>query len=306
MWLLFVTAAALVWSFANIVVGALIAKAGKKQEILRPDYHHFAIVLGIGGLLPLLGVPFVGIQLPDSISLLALTVSAGLVYFFGLLPFYVAYKHAEATLIVPLGQMGAIFTLLMSSVFLMEVLRPIHFVAFFLILAGGVLVSLKKIGKKVALSKAFWFILLTGFILGGYYTLLKYLLNFQDFKEVFIISRVGVFLGLLLILMISGSFRTALFSLPKLRRKTLALMFNNEILNLLGTAFITIAYSRFYSAALVNVSTGAIQQALTFILAFLITLLFPKFYRESFTLKILIQKGVSVALIISGLALIYL
>lgn len=247
MWLLFVFTAAFVWSFANIVVGALMKKTSERNS-LKPEVAHFMIVLGLGGIIPFTLSPFIGLHTPPNLNVLFLTLGSGVLYLTGLWFIFLAYKFGEATRIVPLLQMGAVFILLLSWVFLGETLRLSHAVAFFLLLFGAVMISIQKIGKKIVLSKSLWCVLAAEIILGLYYTLLKYLLEFLNYKDVFILSRAGVFFTMVLILISSGTFKRAMTSFQYLNKKTLLLMFNNEILNLVGGVAFTVAYTKFYLA----------------------------------------------------------
>ena len=186
-WLIFVVFAYLAWTVCNIVSKILLTKHIKNIFL-------YGIVIGFVGLLPLLLIPFKGLTLP-SFQLLLITLAAGALYIFGMLPYFKALSLEEVSRVIPLWRFKPLFVLLLAFLFIGERLSSYEIIAFFLLLFGGFFISIRKIKDSFTISRAFYFMLLSSVLLAVYAILVKYIYLHQAYYDGFILLKFGSFLG---------------------------------------------------------------------------------------------------------------
>ena len=165
-WLIFAILAYLLWTSCNLISKVLLTKHIKNIFV-------YAIFMGFIGLLPLLLIPFKGLTIPN-IWLLILSLVTGMLYIYALMPYFKALSIEEVSRVIPLWRFKPLFVLTFSFVFIGERLGFYELIAFFLLLFGGFLISVKKIKDSFKISKAFYFMLFSSFLFGIYHTLTKF------------------------------------------------------------------------------------------------------------------------------------
>lgn len=253
---------------------------------------------------------------------------AGTTFLVFLIYFYKAIKLRDVSSIVPLiGGTAAIFTLILARFILNEILTPRIYFAFFLLVVGGVLITLptfrnpleipgiskglpydKKGNRfKTALSlsaKPIIFALLAAAFFALSSVVSKIVFNQTDFISGFITIRFGNFLAALALLVPTG-LRKAIFSAPsKTGFKISTVFVFNKVLA--GFAFILLNFAILLSTpTLVNAMQG-LQYVFLFILAIILHLRFSKIYEEELTFGRIFQKSISIILIATGIVLLIL
>ena len=156
-----------------------------------------------------------------------LDIMAGMVFLFTLIFWYKALHQSEATRVVPIvGALIPVFSCSLSYVFLKEELTEREFLAFVILVIGGVLISIKRTKFYAIKMVAERFKVVFGNLLGSihaeyhpmqrllinstisafffavYYVLIKYIYISQPFVGSFVWSRLGTFIGVLLLLLV--------------------------------------------------------------------------------------------------------
>ncbi len=256
---------------------------------------------------------------------LVLDLSAGMLFLVTLVFWYKALHQSEATRVVPIvGALVPIFSFLFSYIFFREILTERQFLAFFILISGGILISVKytRFYKAREILNKFRSIL--GKILGDihaeyrparrliinsiisalffatYYVLIKFIYLNQPFIGAFVWSRLGTFIGALLILFVP-SWRRLIIERQRGVKTPKNLLFFLSVRLLAALAFIMLNWAiSLGSVALVN-SLQGVQYIFLFLLILFLSTKFPKILKEELGRGVLLQKIIGVILVSLGL-----
>lgn len=256
---------------------------------------------------------------------LLLDLSAGGLFLLTLVFWYKALHQSEATRVVPIvGALVPIFSFFFSYVFLDQSLSERHLLAFVILINGGILISVKRtrfyILKEVSERFKFMFGDVFGFIhaefrstkrliinsvvsaafFAAYYVLIKYIYMTQPFVGSFVWSRLGTFIGALMILFVP-EWRRKIKDYRKEAEAPGNFFFFITIRLLAAAAFISLnwAISR-GNVALINSLQGVQYVFLIFLVLFL-SKKYPKIMHEELGGGVMLQKFIGVSLISTAL-----
>lgn len=112
-------------------------------------------------------VPFVGFSIPP-IPILILCLLAGMLYIYCLVPYFKALAVEETSRVIALWFTVPALLPLFAFLFFGELLTIPQYIGFFLVVIGGVIISLRKTtDHKRVVSKAIWLVFLSGMIFNG-------------------------------------------------------------------------------------------------------------------------------------------
>ncbi|PIZ70106.1 MAG: hypothetical protein COY11_03250 [Candidatus Portnoybacteria bacterium CG_4_10_14_0_2_um_filter_44_20] len=261
----------------------------------------------------------VGLSWPG-LSNLAIDLGAGLIFLASLFLLYSALKKGEASRVAPvIGGLTPVFILLLSYLFLGERLAFWQITAFVFLVAGGGVISLEwNVGeggiRKRRLFRSWRLSVGAALVLAIFYVCAKVIYTHQEFIAGFVWSRMGSFLGSLLLLVFIKK-RKAIWSATrnlgapagqpaKLRLALLAgsLLVFNKILA--GVAFVLLNYAIYLgSASLVNAAQGAQYVFLLGLIVFFAKTR-PRILEEEINWPLFGQKFLAVILISAGLLIL--
>ncbi len=256
---------------------------------------------------------------------LFLDLSAGILFLATLIFWYKALHQSEATRVVPLvGALVPIFSFWLAYLFLNESLNEKQVLAFFVLIIGGVLISIKRtkfyrakevINRVKAISgrimgdvhashrstrRLIVNSVISAFFFAAYYVLIKYIYLNQPFIGGFVWSRMGSFIGALFILIIP-SWRRLIIERQQSVKGTKNLFFFLSIRLLAALAFIMLNWAiSLGNVALVSSLQGA-QYVFLILLVLFLSAKYPKILKEELGGGVLIQKLVGIILISLGL-----
>lgn len=250
---------------------------------------------------------------------------AGVLFLVTLVFWYKALHQSEATRVVPIvGALVPIFSLLFSFIFLGESLTERHFLAFIILVNGGILISVKH--TRFYKVKEVWerFKIIFGDTLGGihaqyrptrrlitnsitsaiffaaYYVMIKYIYSTQPFIGGFVWSRMGTFLGVIFILFIPD-WRKRIVESQKGAKTPKNLSFFLSVRILAALAFIMLNWAiSMGNVALIN-SLQGVQYVFLFLLVLFISAKYPDILEEELGGGVLLQKIIGIILICTGL-----
>ena len=206
---------------------------------------------------------------------------------------------------IPLFQLTPPFVLILSLLFLGEVLTLNYYLAFLLILSGGFLISLEKAKGVFKLRSAFWWMVLSSLIYAIQAVILKSLYVAHPFWDLTVYLGFGEFLPTPLLLLLIPTFRSRFIkSLSGLKPRGWMLL-------IFAMVFVTTAsISGLWAIAagpvtLVSVLRG-FQSIFVLIYAVFLSIWFPKILKEELSKSIIGIKATAVLLMGIGLYLIYL
>lgn len=260
----------------------------------------YAFFIGALGVLGVALAPF-GFKMA-SYAEIARALASGASFVLALIFFFYALKKNEASRVVPLtGGLVPAFTFILAYVFLGERLGASAITAFFLLVAGGVLITLDRRGRGSA--SGYFYAIIAAFIFAVSFVITKQVYLEQNFVSGFVWSRIGGFLAALMILLLPRE-RHAVFHQPKQKGsgKTTTLFFTGQAAGALGFVLVNYAIS-LASVSLVNAMQG-VQYAFLLITVAILSRRFPKILSEQLSGSVLAQKLVAIALISAGIGLI--
>lgn len=256
---------------------------------------------------------------------LTLDLLAGFLFLITLVFWYKALHQSEASRVVPIvGALVPIFSLVFSFVFLNETLSSRQFSAFIILICGGVLISIKQtkiylyqkvinrireitgdiFGKIPASSRPTSRLLVNSIasaaFFAAYYVLMKYIYANQPFIGSFVYSRLGSFLGVILMLFVPD-WRNIIIKQQK-EAKTAGNMLVFLIVRLAAaSAFIMINWAiSVGNVSIVNALQG-IQYLFLFLIILLISNKFPKALNEQLGRGVFLQKFIGAIMVCLGL-----
>ncbi len=276
-----------------------------------PSPFVYAFFIGVLGILALILIPF-GVVIPSSPEIVRALV-AGATFVIALVFFFAGLKENEASRVIPLtGGFVPAFTFVLAYFFLAERLGSAEVLAFTVLVAGGVLITIEKKGKGS--KKGYIYAVIAALVFAVSFVITKQVFIEQEFISGFVWSRIGGFIMAMSFLLIPSA-RNGILHQPKqpssakasegkknIFANTAVLFFTGQVAGALGFFLVNYAIS-LASVSLVNAMQG-VQYAFLLIMIVLLSKKFPKIMSEKLTGAVLAQKVVAIILISIGIGLI--
>lgn len=238
---------------------------------------------------------------------------AGMVFTYGILSLFFALNKSEASRVTPVvGAVVPIVTYALSISFLSERLTHLQISGVMILILGGLFISFDlplKISKRRFFA-GFDQTILAGVLLAVAFTAFKYFFEHDRFINVFIWTRLGLFLGALSLFLVPAWRKAIWSSLKKISKpgrentRTGVLFVLNKALG--GTGSILTNYAiALGSVTLVN-ALVSVEYIFVFIFGLLFALQFPKIFREKADFWDIFQKVGAIVVITLGVVLISL
>jgi drug/metabolite transporter (DMT)-like permease len=298
-WLVIAIIAHFLFALVFIVDKFLLSRTTLKPIV-------YAFYTGVLQLFVLAFVPF-GFSMPPFEQIM-ISFLAGALFTAAVLFLYRSFQLGEVSRITPIiGGAIPLFTLILTYIFLEERLTAYQFLAFFLLVLGGVVmvwpVKKELIGAvKIPLAKRLPLAFTSSLFFAGSFVLTKLIFNYQPFVNGFIWTRLGGFLMAGLFVIWPKNRRLILKTTKSLGIKTVSLFFSDKILAAL--AFILLNYAIFLgNVSLVNALQG-IQYVFLFLIAVFLSIKFPKIIKEQISQRAVFQRAAAILLIGVGLGLL--
>ncbi|WKZ24837.1 MAG: hypothetical protein QY321_00150 [Patescibacteria group bacterium] len=292
-------------------------------------YAFYVGIWSVGNFVLLFFEPFI-----PTWSQLWFDLSAGFLFLFTLIFWYRALHQSEATRVVPIvGALTPIFAFIFSFIFLGDVLRLEEGIAFIVLIAGGLLISVKRtrlyvlneasekikdifgrvLGKVRAdlnpTKRLLFNSFISAFLFAAYYVLIKYIYSDtgQPFIGAFVWSRLGSFLGVMAILLVPAWRRLIKEANSSKKRTPKELVFFLAVRLTAAVAFIMLnwAVSLADNVSLVNALQG-VQYAFLLGIVIVLSRKYPNILSEENNRGVMIQKFIGVVLVSLGLYLLIL
>jgi len=299
-WLFFAILAPAVYSIVNFTDKYIV-----EREVI--DYRGMPIygtIMGlIFGTLFWIGSGFPIISTRDTL----LVVFTGMLTIWGAALYFKAISDEAASKIIILFQMSPVLTLLLSFLFLKEVISLKQLLGFVLILTSAIGVSLKKqnkISDGFKLSSSFFLILLTDLMWATSNVIFKFVIDINSFSKVVAYESWGLGIGGLLLYLFFPRIRTAfLHSIKTVRKLALGVIFFNEGVFVVGKLLTFLAVSM-GPVSLVSV-IGSTQVFFGVFYGFVLAKIAPSTFEEDISRKGMLKKLLFATLIFFGIFLVY-
>ncbi|MBU0636875.1 MAG: DMT family transporter [Patescibacteria group bacterium] len=259
---------------------------------------------------------------------LIIDLLAGGLFLLTLIFWYKALHQSEATRVVPIvGALVPIFSFILSYFFFNETLNKLQLLAFLILICGGILISVKQTKlylyqKVIARIKDIYGNILgnihakyqparrllinaviSAWFFASYYVLIKYIYIHQPFIGGFVWSRVGSFIGVLTILLVTP-WRKLIIKQQQGSKTPKNLFFFFLVRLLAAGAFIMLNLAiSLGNVAIINALQG-VQYLFLFLIILLLSAKFPNILKEKLDSDIIMQKVIGIFLIGIGLYLL--
>lgn len=296
-WVFFAIAGTFLWAWGNIFDKVLRTKHLKDSIALTASFGVSSLVT-LSVLFAFIGVP--SIPLPNFVA----AFLGGTLITYALIPYFKALSLEEASRVVPMWHFAPVFTLVLAVIFLGEILKPLSYAAFALILLGGFLISVRHIGEVFHLSPAVAFMLLSSLFFAASDVLLKFAYGTGVFWETYFVAFIGGTLSSLSLFVLPNirkSFSNAMSSKPQ-RQGFLLLV----ILSTLAGFFGSVLWNRAILLGPVTLVSVFISFHSMFVLllATVFSVKFPLFIKEAIDARTVGLKVAAVGLMALGLLLL--
>ncbi len=260
------------------------------------------IVTGVMGLLTAIGIAtFHFSSLSVSIGTAALVLLNGALFIFGLVPYYHALKYDEASRVVPLFQFVSVFLYFLGLIFLHEHLSLQEIIAALLIILGAFTLTaeLSKGGFRIKKQTVLLMALASLMLAVNTLVFKLFATSSLGFWTTNFWMGLGMFGGSLSLFLAVRPYREKMVD-TVLSKNWAALAFVgfNEGMSVIARLFFYFA-TTLAPVALVQ-TVNSFQSLVVFVTGIFITLFVPRFEPESLLRRHLVQKLVSISVIIGG------
>jgi uncharacterized membrane protein len=222
----------------------------------------------------------------------------------GLMPLLAFWFYSKALMveeisrITPLFQFIPIFVVLLSVIFLNEILSVQRYFGVAIIIIASVLISYRNSTSGKSLSSALKFMIPFSVVLAVHAILEKFLLSHIDYWSVFFWNILGSFCGILFLLAFSKPRREFAEAVTAVGKRAFLVVFVGEGVYFLGTICWLIAASMGY-VSLVSALAG-LQHFFVFIYVLLSSIFVPQHLKEEMTRGVIALKISAIALMFAG------
>jgi uncharacterized membrane protein len=292
-WIYFAVSAYLLMAVTAVVDKFLVSKVVKQPVA-------YAFYIGITGPFSLLLFPFGGqmLSMPD----MMLALASGVFFVLGVYFYFSAVQNSSVSRVLPIqGGLLPLFTLMFAFILLNERLEVSQYFAFSFLVAGSVLISLRKDAGHWH-PQALGFVTLSAICFALATTLSKHVFEVSNFITGMIWTRQG-FVLVALALLLSAENRKHIFNAPKeAKAKNIFLYYSGRFSGTIA-GFLQNYAVAIGSVTIVNAMQGT-QFLFLLVLTTFLSFRYPKILKEKVNAKIMIQKISAIALISIGLFLL--
>lgn len=294
-WLLIIILAYLFFSLASF--GDKLILAGP------PDPKLYTFYVSILSILVVFFIPFTKFSFPNAEGIVWIILEA-VVYILGLYTMFVALEKFDVSRVMTtIGALQPILILILTWIFWGTVITGMNFLAFLMLFLGSIIISVEK--RLKITSNYLILIMFSSLMFSFDYIFSKLVFLNQPFLQGLIWMRIFSFL-FALIFLFSRDLRKKVFSKQTtLNQKNITLFLFTQsaggianILQSFAISLVPVAY-----LAIIN-SLRGVQYIFLFIITLFFSFFFPKIFKEDISKKIILQKTISVLLIVIGLGLL--
>ncbi len=296
-WLIYAFSGPVLWAASTHIDKYLVERYFKHSSV--------AVLLVFTALIGLAMLPFILYWQPAVVSLrlqdmLVITFS-GVLYMTAMYFYLQALQTEEASVVAPFFQAGPLFAYALAWLVLGETLSRLQLLGGSLIVAGGLLLSIRPGGGHLRLRLVV-LMLACALVLAVSSVIFKAFALRDEFWSTTFWTYFGEALFGFWLLALPGPRRQFLVLLRRNTGAVLSVNAANELINLGGG--LGMRYALLLAPLSLVQVIGSTTTLFVFIFGVLLSLLWPAFGRENLSRRNLLQKGVSGLLIAAGVVLI--
>jgi len=297
------------WLFVIILAYFFFSLASLGDKLIlagpsKPNFYTFYV--GAISIFVVIFIPFIKFGLPSEKAIFWIIAEA-LVYIFGLYAMFSALEKFDVSRVMTtIGATQPIFIFGLTWMFWgPQILNKVDILAFILLVLGSYLISLEKKSKET--GNYLKITILASLLFSLDYIFSKIVFLNQPFLQGFIWMRIFVFIFAMLLL-VSRKNRKEILREKNVLNKKIAITFictnsAGGVANVLQGFAVSLAPIAFLP--ILN-SLRGVQYVFLFLITLFLSFVFPKILKEDVSKGIIIQKLISIILIVVGLALLVL
>ena len=294
MWVVFSLGSAFLMAVVNMIDKFVLTRWVRKPIVP-------LLILGLIGLVPAFVVLSIQGFPSPSVEMLLPSFLAGASFVLMSFFYFAAAQVEDISRLVPMFYLSPLFVSVLAAAFLGEVFPARKYLGVALLVAGAVLVSLRKKFKAFQRSgRSSWRMILAALCLAFYTVLTKRALAASGFWTVFAWTRLSMMAVLAPFFFSEG--RELRTTVCEHGLKVAALLTFNETLAMAATLGITIALSSGFATLITTLSS--VQPFFVLLFAMLLSLFFPKILKEETDRSALAIKFLAILLMFLGAGLI--
>lgn len=293
-WWVFALLAPAFWALNNVVYKFLMTKKFRSYFSM---LFYLVLVDAIFAVFIFLATP-ISFQFPYSLFALLDGLRPLVAFWF----YSKALMQEEISRVISLFQLIPIFVVILSTIFLNEILGIHNYFGIALIVIGSILISYKKSKGKKSLSSALGFMIAFDFIIAIFTIFEKYLLSYLDYWSLLFWSVIGTFTSVLFLLSFAKAREELATIIPLVGKKGVLVTFLGEGLSFVGTIFGFIAIS-LVSVSLASALFG-LQPFYVFVYMLIVSIFLPQILKEEISKSVIALKISAIALMFIGTWLI--
>lgn len=296
-WIYFVLIAQFIWAFTSVIDKIVISKGYIKSPLV------YIVLNGLMNIFLIFLLPFVSFEPLKLIDFLV-ALFAGIALSAAVAVYYKAVQYDEISKIKMIGQIGPIFVLIMSFLFLGEILKRSHFIGFLFLISAGLIVSYKKVENSFKLSKAFYYMLISTFLAALYYVSSKHIFSVTGFWSAFMWLRLASF-SALFVLFVPSIRNQFAETFKEMKSKVKGLLGFKMLIGF--SAFMFSGYAILYAPiSLVTALSNSINPLFVFMITLFASIYLPSLIKEDIDKRAVLTKILAIALIMAGILFVNL
>ncbi|MBI2658401.1 EamA family transporter [Candidatus Woesearchaeota archaeon] len=258
----------------------------------------FIILNGVMNIFLIFLLPFAGFE-PLKFADFLIALFSGVMLSAAVSVYYKAVQYDDISKIAILFQLGPVFVLVLSFLFLGETLTKSDFIGFLLLLGAGIIISYKKINGLFKLGKAFWLMLVSEFLIAFALISSKHIYSATGFWSAFLWLRLASFTALF-VLFLPYVRKDAANTFKQMSPNIKGLMAFKMLIDF--SAFVFSGYAILNGPiSLVTALGSSALPTFVFILTTICSVYFPGIVKENIYKKAVFTKLAAIALIVIGI-----
>lgn len=291
-WIYFALIAQGIWSVTSIIDKIVISKGYIKNPLV------YIVLNGVMNVFLIFLLPFAGFE-PLSFMNFLIAMLSGVMFSFAVTIYYKAVQYDEISRVVMLYQLIPVFVLILSLLFLGEILTKNHFLGFLFLLSAGFIVSYKRTEKSFKLSKAFYYMLISAFMSAIAFVSAKHIFSVTSFWSAFLWLRLSGFTALF-VLFVPSIRNQFVETFKNMKNRVKGLLTFKMVIDF--SAFIFSGYAILNGpTSLVSALSNSAAPLFVFIAALFTSLYLPNLVKENINKKVILTKISAIVLIIIGI-----
>lgn len=233
------------------------------------------------------------------LSLFPLLFVAALIDVLYLYPYYKALQFEDTSVVVSLFSLGRIFVPILAFLFIREVLQPIQYLGFFIVILAGAALTFNR--KKLRLNKAFLYMCLAALLIAIQAVIYKYIFSQVTWSTGYVWMALCYF-AIVLCFLFVPRLRRAIREQIRDFRKFGSFFALEELFSAFGAMASTYAIS----LAPVTIIKGIDSASPFFVLAYAVLFkrFFPNLFREDIARESVLKKAFLFIIVIVGIILV--